>query len=113
MFQIPNCNISYRFEQFKCRINNVIALISFMQTKHWEYITEFILILNISMIHDFIVFFLCAGLPSIDKCKKARKKLEEAKELAELDVSNIITTQGTSHYNYIWYLYLSGSILSE
>ncbi|XP_030199203.1 adenine nucleotide translocase lysine N-methyltransferase isoform X3 [Gadus morhua] len=34
------------------------------------------------------------GLPSIDKCKKARKKLEEAKELAELDVSNIITTQG-------------------
>uniref|UniRef100_A0A8C5BGI1 HIRA interacting protein 3 n=1 Tax=Gadus morhua TaxID=8049 RepID=A0A8C5BGI1_GADMO len=53
------------------------------------------------------------GLPSIDKCKKARKKLEEAKELAELDVSNIITTQGTSHYNYIWYLYLSGSILSE
>ncbi|XP_059895806.1 HIRA-interacting protein 3-like isoform X2 [Gadus macrocephalus] len=34
------------------------------------------------------------GLPSIEKCKKARKKLEEAKELAELDVSNIITTQG-------------------
>lgn len=35
------------------------------------------------------------GQPSIEKCKKARMKREEAKELAELDVSNIITTQGT------------------
>ena len=50
----------------------------------------------------FVGFFLCAGLPSIEKCKKARMKREDAQELAELDVSNIITTQGTSHYNYIW-----------
>ncbi|CAL8273010.1 unnamed protein product [Lota lota] len=34
------------------------------------------------------------GLPSIEKCKKARLNREEAQELAELDVSNIITTQG-------------------
>ncbi|XP_062840976.1 HIRA-interacting protein 3 isoform X2 [Trichomycterus rosablanca] len=34
------------------------------------------------------------GQPSIEKCKKARMKREEAQELAELDVSNIITTQG-------------------
>lgn len=34
------------------------------------------------------------GQPSIEKCKKARLKREEAQELAELDVSNIITTQG-------------------
>lgn len=34
------------------------------------------------------------GQPSIEKCKKARLKREEAQELAELDLSNIITTQG-------------------
>ncbi|XP_059413821.1 HIRA-interacting protein 3-like [Carassius carassius] len=34
------------------------------------------------------------GNPSIEKCKRARLKREEAQELAELDVSNIITTQG-------------------
>ncbi|KAI1884725.1 hypothetical protein AGOR_G00229470 [Albula goreensis] len=34
------------------------------------------------------------GQPSIEKCKKARLKREEAQELAELDVSNIITTEG-------------------
>ncbi|RXN12790.1 HIRA-interacting 3-like isoform X2 [Labeo rohita] len=34
------------------------------------------------------------GQPSIEKCKKARLKREEAQELAELDVTNIITTQG-------------------
>lgn len=34
------------------------------------------------------------GQPSIEKCKKARLKREEAQELAELDMSNIITTQG-------------------
>ncbi len=34
------------------------------------------------------------GQPSIEKCKKARLKREEAQELAELDVSNIIATQG-------------------
>lgn len=39
------------------------------------------------------------GQPSIEKCKKARLKREEAQELAELDVSNIITTQG----NDTWY----------
>ncbi|KAE8283066.1 BTB/POZ domain-containing adapter for CUL3-mediated [Larimichthys crocea] len=34
------------------------------------------------------------GQPSIEKCKKVRKKREEAQEIAELDVSNIIATQG-------------------
>ncbi|XP_070837742.1 HIRA-interacting protein 3 [Chaetodon trifascialis] len=34
------------------------------------------------------------GQPSIEKCKKVRMKREEAQELAELDVSNIIATQG-------------------
>nr|XP_046271446.1 HIRA-interacting protein 3 isoform X2 [Scatophagus argus] len=36
------------------------------------------------------------GQPSIEKCKKVRMKREEAQELAELDVSNIIATQGRS-----------------
>ncbi|XP_035626458.2 HIRA-interacting protein 3 isoform X2 [Oncorhynchus keta] len=34
------------------------------------------------------------GQPSIEKCKKAKLKREEAQELADLDVCNIITTQG-------------------
>ncbi|KAK6299998.1 HIRA-interacting protein 3 isoform X2 [Coregonus clupeaformis] len=34
------------------------------------------------------------GQPSIEKCKNARLKREEAQELADLDVSNIITTTG-------------------
>uniref|UniRef100_A0A3Q2Q0Q2 HIRA interacting protein 3 n=1 Tax=Fundulus heteroclitus TaxID=8078 RepID=A0A3Q2Q0Q2_FUNHE len=34
------------------------------------------------------------GHPSIEKCKKIRLKREEAQELAELDVNNIITTEG-------------------
>ncbi|XP_040013290.1 HIRA-interacting protein 3 isoform X2 [Xiphias gladius] len=34
------------------------------------------------------------GQPSIKKCKTVRMKREEAQELAELDVSNIIATQG-------------------
>ncbi|XP_072225469.1 HIRA-interacting protein 3 [Leuresthes tenuis] len=34
------------------------------------------------------------GKPSIEKCKKVRMKREEAQELAELDVNNIITSQG-------------------
>uniref|UniRef100_A0AAY4CG81 Histone chaperone domain-containing protein n=1 Tax=Denticeps clupeoides TaxID=299321 RepID=A0AAY4CG81_9TELE len=35
------------------------------------------------------------GNPSIEKCKKARLKKEEAQELAELDSNNIIFTPGT------------------
>lgn len=35
-----------------------------------------------------------SGQPTIEKCKKARLKREEEQEVAELDVSNIITTQG-------------------
>nr|XP_043907051.1 HIRA-interacting protein 3 [Solea senegalensis] len=34
------------------------------------------------------------GQPSIKKCKSARMKREEAQEVAELDVGNIIATQG-------------------
>ncbi|KAJ8250921.1 hypothetical protein GJAV_G00214780 [Gymnothorax javanicus] len=34
------------------------------------------------------------GQPSIEKCKRARLKREEAQELADLDMSNIISTQG-------------------
>lgn len=42
------------------------------------------------------MFNLCfhKGQPSIQKCKKVRKKREQAQEIAELDVSNIITTHG-------------------
>uniref|UniRef100_A0A3Q3X1D6 Histone chaperone domain-containing protein n=1 Tax=Mola mola TaxID=94237 RepID=A0A3Q3X1D6_MOLML len=36
------------------------------------------------------------GQPSIKKCKMVRMKREEAQELAHLDVSNIIATQGRS-----------------
>lgn len=38
--------------------------------------------------------FFHTGQPSIEKCKKIRKKREQAQELAELDVTNIISTQG-------------------
>uniref|UniRef100_A0A3B4ALJ4 Histone chaperone domain-containing protein n=1 Tax=Periophthalmus magnuspinnatus TaxID=409849 RepID=A0A3B4ALJ4_9GOBI len=34
------------------------------------------------------------GRPTIEKCKKVRKKRERAQELSELDTSNIITSQG-------------------
>lgn len=34
------------------------------------------------------------GIPSITKCKRARLKREEAQELAELDVGNIIAKKG-------------------
>lgn len=34
------------------------------------------------------------GQPSIAKCKKVRRKREQDQELAELDVTNIISTQG-------------------
>uniref|UniRef100_A0A8C6KJ19 Histone chaperone domain-containing protein n=1 Tax=Nothobranchius furzeri TaxID=105023 RepID=A0A8C6KJ19_NOTFU len=34
------------------------------------------------------------GNPTIEKCKKVRMKREEAQELAELDVCNIINTKG-------------------
>lgn len=34
------------------------------------------------------------GQPSIEKCKKARIKREEAQEMADIDVSNIIATKG-------------------
>lgn len=49
------------------------------------------------MYNDISCHYLSSlGKPSIEKCKKARMKREEAQELAELDVSNIIATQGTS-----------------
>lgn len=39
-----------------------------------------------------------AGKPSVEKCKKIRMKREEAQEIAELDVNNIISTQGNMLY---------------
>ncbi|XP_056607853.1 HIRA-interacting protein 3 [Triplophysa dalaica] len=42
------------------------------------------------------------GQPTIEKCKKARLKREEAQEVAELDVSNIITTQGRPKRRAAW-----------
>lgn len=39
-----------------------------------------------------------AGTPSVERCKKIRMKREEAQELAELDVNNIISTQGNMLY---------------
>ncbi|XP_028311794.1 HIRA-interacting protein 3 [Gouania willdenowi] len=42
------------------------------------------------------------GNPSIKKCKKAKKKLERAQELADLDLSNIITTKGRPKRGGAW-----------
>lgn len=39
-----------------------------------------------------------AGKPSVGRCKKIRMKREEAQELAELDVNNIISSQGNMIY---------------
>lgn len=39
-----------------------------------------------------------AGKPSVEVCKKIRIKREEAQELAELDVNNIIPTEGNILY---------------
>lgn len=46
------------------------------------------------------------GNPSIEKCKKARMKREETQELAALDVSNIIATQG----NFLFFSWVFSSI---
>lgn len=40
------------------------------------------------------------GNPSIEKCKKVRIKREEAEELAGIDISNIIATQGNDLFNF-------------
>lgn len=40
------------------------------------------------------VLFSPTGQPSVKKCQKVRKDREEAQEIAELDVSNIIATKG-------------------
>ncbi|GFU00002.1 uncharacterized protein NPIL_80231 [Nephila pilipes] len=36
------------------------------------------------------------GRPTLEKCKKLKKKIETKKEIAELDVSNILVTKGRS-----------------
>ncbi|XP_029945153.1 HIRA-interacting protein 3-like [Salarias fasciatus] len=42
------------------------------------------------------------GVPSIKKCKRVKKKREEAQELAALDVNNIITTKGRPKRRGAW-----------
>uniref|UniRef100_A0A665URQ5 Histone chaperone domain-containing protein n=1 Tax=Echeneis naucrates TaxID=173247 RepID=A0A665URQ5_ECHNA len=42
------------------------------------------------------------GTPTIQKCKKVLKKREKAQELASLDASNIITTQGRPKRRQAW-----------
>lgn len=51
------------------------------------------------------------GQPSIKKCKTVRMKREEAQELAELDVSNIIATQG--NYLSLFLVVAISSLLEE
>ena len=46
------------------------------------------------------------GNPSIKKCKEARKKREETQELAALDVSNIIATQGNFLFFCFWGVFI-------
>ncbi|XP_077170671.1 HIRA-interacting protein 3 [Paroedura picta] len=45
------------------------------------------------------------GTPSLAKCKALKKKLEEAAEVASLDLSNIITTEGRPRRRNVWSLY--------
>lgn len=53
-----------------------------------------------------VVMCMCfTGQPSIEKCKKVRKKREEAQEIAELDVSNIIATQGNFFFFGVYVSY--------
>uniref|UniRef100_A0AAQ5WYZ6 Histone chaperone domain-containing protein n=1 Tax=Amphiprion ocellaris TaxID=80972 RepID=A0AAQ5WYZ6_AMPOC len=42
------------------------------------------------------------GQPSVEKCKKVRMNREEAQEIAELDINNIITTQGRPKRRQPW-----------
>ena len=44
-------------------------------------------------------FIIILGRPTIEKCKKLRKKIETKKEISELDLSNIIHTEGWYNYN--------------
>ncbi|XP_054848288.1 HIRA-interacting protein 3 [Eublepharis macularius] len=45
------------------------------------------------------------GTPSLAKCKALKKKLEEAAEVASLDLSNIIVTEGRPKRRNVWSLY--------
>ncbi|XP_060112791.1 HIRA-interacting protein 3 [Heteronotia binoei] len=45
------------------------------------------------------------GTPTLAKCKALKKKLEEAAEVASLDLSNIITTEGRPRRRNVWSLY--------
>lgn len=40
------------------------------------------------------MYFCDLGRPTIGKCKKLRVKIETKKEISELDMSNIIQTEG-------------------
>uniref|UniRef100_A0A3Q1EYA3 Histone chaperone domain-containing protein n=1 Tax=Acanthochromis polyacanthus TaxID=80966 RepID=A0A3Q1EYA3_9TELE len=42
------------------------------------------------------------GKPSVKKCKKVRQNREEAQEIADLDINNIITTQGRPKRRQPW-----------
>ncbi|XP_061446054.1 HIRA-interacting protein 3 isoform X2 [Rhineura floridana] len=45
------------------------------------------------------------GTPSLAKCKALKQKREEAAEVASLDLSNIITTEGRPRRRNVWSLY--------
>ncbi|XP_003228271.1 HIRA-interacting protein 3 [Anolis carolinensis] len=45
------------------------------------------------------------GAPSLAKCKELKQKREEAAEVASLDLSNIITTEGRPRRRNVWSLY--------
>ncbi|KAG8140594.1 hypothetical protein E2320_003261 [Naja naja] len=45
------------------------------------------------------------GTPSLAKCKALKQKREEAAEMASLDVSNIIATEGRPRRRKVWSLY--------
>ena len=43
---------------------------------------------------DIISLLFPTGKPTLEKCKKLRKKIEREKEVAELDLGNIIDSNG-------------------
>ena len=51
------------------------------------------------MDHNLIIFlFLEIGKPTLEKCKKLKKKIEREKEIAELDLNNIIEDTGRGEH---------------
>lgn len=51
-------------------------------------------VITIHMQYCTVQFFLLLGNPTVEKCKKLKKKIEKKKEVEELDLDNIISDSG-------------------